>query len=133
MLVMSKIISTIVIYASLMLQAGTAYAASLCPAGFESLCKLDPESNPGGISNAVSSFISVIIILAIILSLIFLVFGGIKWITSGGDKQKLDAARQHLTAAIVGLVISLLAYFIVGILLGLFGLSTKDLKLPKLV
>lgn len=129
----TKIISAGIIYIVLFFQTGAAYAKSLCPKGFESLCKLDPEENPDGISKTVSGFISVIIILAIVLSLIYLVFGGIKWITSGGDKQKIDAARQHLTAAVIGLIISLLAYFFVGILLGLFGLSTDDLKIPKLV
>ena len=129
----SKVILTSYIYLGFYLNVGKVYAANLCPGGFESLCKLDPKDNPDGISNTVSSFITIIIILAIVLSLIYLIYGGIKWITSGGDKAKIEAARQHLTAAVIGLIIALLAYFIVAIVLGFFELNIKDLKIPKLV
>ena len=110
------------------------YAAnSLCPAGFTSLCNLDPNKNPNAMSNVVTSIVTILIIIAAILSLFYLVYGGIKWITSGGDKAKLDAARSHLTAAVIGLVIALLALFIVGLFLGFFGIDIKNLSLPTLV
>lgn len=103
--------------------------ADLCPEGFKSLCDLKAEKAGG----AVSAIVSILIILAIVLALIYLVYGGIKYITSGGDKGKIDAARSHITAAIIGLLIALATFFIVGLLLGLFGLSINNLKIPTLV
>ena len=53
----------------------------------------------------ISSGIKLAIILAAIITFAFLIWGGIEWITSGGDKAKYEAARKRITAAIVGLVL----------------------------
>jgi len=103
-----------------------AYAEEVCPQGYENLCKIDVGIVP--------NIISFLIILAIILSVIFLIVGGIKWITSSGDKQKLDQARSTIIGAIVGLVISLLAYFFISIIVHVFtGNDGLNLPIPKLV
>ena len=53
---------------------------------------------------------------------------------SGGDKGKLDQARSTIIAAIVGLIISILAYFIVSLILSIFtGNGSTIIKIPKLV
>lgn len=58
-----------------------------------------------------------------VLSLFFLIWGGIKWITSEGDKTKLDAARKTLIYALVGLVLAFLSFFIVNFVGGFFNIS----------
>lgn len=78
---------------------------------------------PGGIPtggiwetfNIIEVFIALLIIAGVILSLLYLVLGGLSYITSGGDKQKLAKAKNHITFAIVGLVVVLLSFFIVGL------------------
>ena len=94
---------------------------------FKGLCNLS-ANNLGGIIGAAVTFI---LIVAVLIALFFLIFGGIRWITSGGDKAKVDSARQMITAAIVGLVISFLAFFILSLALSFFGLSLSNLTLPK--
>jgi len=108
--------------------SATVYAQTLCPPGtFSNLCKLN-------IQNSGSSVVQLILILAIILSLFFLIWGGIRYISSGGDKGKVVQARSTLTAAIVGLVISLLAYFIVGLILYfLTGKGLSSMSIPTLL
>lgn len=58
---------------------------------------------------------TIMIILAVFLSLIYLVWGGVQWTASGGDKSKVAAARAKLTWAIVGLLVALGAFLIVNI------------------
>ncbi|MBI4066978.1 hypothetical protein HY407_01240, partial [Candidatus Gottesmanbacteria bacterium] len=41
----------------------------------------------------ISSLIGLILIIAFLAAFLYLVLGGIKWITSGGDKAGVDAAR----------------------------------------
>jgi hypothetical protein len=66
------------------------------------------------------------------LALFFLIWGGIRWITSGGDKGKVEEARKHIVAAIIGLVVAFLAYFIIQIILTIFGLgSISTLQIPR--
>lgn len=72
----------------------------------------------GGItvtSKVIGNAITIMIILAVILAIIFFILGGISWITSGGDKSKITAARSRITFAIIGLIIALVAFFIVNI------------------
>lgn len=92
-----------------------------------------PPNIPSGVdapNNIISTFLTLLILIGIVASLFFLLYGGILWITSGGDKQKLDRARHAITYSIVGLVIIVLAFTIVnliGTLLGHEGLMRLGL------
>src|ERR1700677_3159847 len=87
--------------------------------GFGRLCNLS-ANNIGGIVGAAVTFI---LIIAVLIALFFLIWGGIRWITSGGDKAKVESARGTIIAAIIGLIIAFLAFFILSLALGFFGLS----------
>jgi hypothetical protein len=75
--------------------------------------------------------VTIAFIIAILTALLFLIWGGIKWITSGGDKAGVETARNQIIAAIIGLIVVFLAFFILNLILTLFGLSLFDLKLPS--
>ena len=92
------------------------------------LCNISGNSAGTLIANAITA----VLVIAAVIALVFLVWGGIKWILSGGDKAKVEAARGTIIAAIIGLVITFLAYFILNLVLGLFGLSLSNLILPNL-
>ena len=102
---------------SLLATAGQSFATSgsldPCPQNsqFNSLCKLQA----GQIGSVVSSAVTIILIIATLIALFFLIWGGLRWILSGGDKAKVTAARDTIVAAIVGLVLSLLAYAILNL------------------
>ncbi|HCS79203.1 TPA: hypothetical protein DIV55_05705 [Patescibacteria group bacterium] len=78
--------------------------------------KLVPDTEIGGVIGAV---VGVVLIIAAVLAFIFLLLGGIQWITSGGDKAGLEAARNKITNAIVGLIIVASAWAIM-LLVGQF-------------
>jgi len=46
----------------------------------------------------------------------FLLWGGLQWILSGGDKDNTEKARKKVTSALIGLVVILSAYAIATIL-----------------
>lgn len=96
--------------------------------GFNNLCNLKGE-NLGGIIGAIVTFL---LILIAIIALFFLIYGGLRWVTSGGDKGKVDEARKTVIAAIVGLVIAFLSFFILNVVLSFFGLSLGNLQLPTI-
>ena len=60
--------------------------------------------------------ISALLTLGFIASLIFLIIGGIKWMTSGGEKQAVASARSTITSALVGLVLLIVGFLVVGYL-----------------
>lgn len=74
-------------------------------------------------SKALGNAIVIMIILAVILTIIFLILGGIMWITSGGDKSKIAAARSRITFAIIGLIVAMVGFFIINIVGAIFKVN----------
>jgi uncharacterized BrkB/YihY/UPF0761 family membrane protein len=80
---------------------------------------------PGAISieKIISNTLSLIITAGIVVSVIMIVWAGIQWVTSEGDKQKVAAARARLTWAIIGIIIMLISFFIISVINYLFGIQ----------
>lgn len=53
----------------------------------------------------ISAVVGTLLIVAALIAFLYLILGGIQWITSGGDKSAMETARNKITHAIVGLVI----------------------------
>lgn len=110
--------------------APSASAETLCAAKrtiFEPLC--DPD-----VGRIIVGLINLIFILAVVVALLYLIWGGFKWLVSGGDKTAVQGAREHIVAAIVGLVIIFLSYFILNFVVGFFipGFSLSNFILPDI-
>ena len=78
------------------------------------------------IGKLISSVISLAFIIAGILVFAFLVWGGIEWITSGGDKTKTEQARNRITNALVGLAIVAASYAVMRLISYFFGVNVLD-------
>lgn len=100
-------------------------SVSLCASGFEFLCTLT-------LGKVVTGGIQAILVVALVLAFIFLVFGGIKWIMSGGDKAGTEAAKGTITAALIGLVIVFLAWAFLNLITGFFNVSSTGLEIKPL-
>ncbi len=80
-------------------------------------------------------FVNLLFSLAIILAVVYLIFGGIKWITSRGDKAGVESARKHIIAAIIGLVVVAGTFVIVNIIFQVLGTANPlkgNFTLPTL-
>ncbi|MDQ3098321.1 MAG: pilin [bacterium] len=58
----------------------------------------------------VTSILGQIYVVALVILLIYLVWGAYRYMLSGGDPKAAAAARQHLTWAVVGMIIIFLSY-----------------------
>ncbi|MBP9718941.1 MAG: hypothetical protein KBD46_00565 [Candidatus Levybacteria bacterium] len=56
------------------------------------------------------------LIFAGVVALVFIIYSGIKMLTSGGDPKAVEAAKKTMTFAIVGLIIILVSFSIVALL-----------------
>jgi hypothetical protein len=74
----------------------------------------------GRLINGVLSFVMVIAALMVFL---YLIWGGIEWITSGGDKGKTETARNKITSAVIGLIVVAASYAILTLALNFLGFS----------
>jgi len=108
--------------------------ADLCPSGYDLLCTIVHGNTGGFFGSLVGGIIAILLAIVTIGSLAVLIWGAIQWISSGGDKAKVEAARNTIIAAVVGLVIAFLAFAIVNVILFIFtGNSIGSFNLPKLV
>jgi len=68
--------------------------------------------------NIIKGIINLLITIAGIISVIMIIVGGIKYTTSGGDAKAISSGKDTLVYAVIGLVISIMAYAIVNFVLG---------------
>ncbi|MCQ2570875.1 MAG: pilin [Candidatus Saccharibacteria bacterium] len=59
-----------------------------------------------------------------IISVIMLIYGGLRYVISGGDSKKVTDAKNTIMYAIIGLIISILAYAIVNFVINAVGGET---------
>jgi hypothetical protein len=57
------------------------------------------------IGTIISAGVSLILIVAGLIAFVYLLLGGIKWITSGGDSAAVEAARGQIVQALIGLIV----------------------------
>lgn len=88
---------------------------------------LDQLGNPwAGVQSVgiiIAGLINLALVVAVIVFFFFLLFGGIQWITSGGDKESLNKAKGKITAAIIGIVLVFSAWAILNLVKYFFRLG----------
>jgi hypothetical protein len=75
------------------------------------------------VGTLVSILLSNAIVIAGILLIFIIVFSGINMISGSGDEQRVEHARQVLTAGVIGFILVVAAYFIVRLLESSLGFS----------
>lgn len=77
----------------------------------------DPDASPVNAEDQINTIISQIInlfsLVVGVISVIMIIIGGLKYITSGGDSGNVTNAKNTILYAIIGLVIVALAQVIV--------------------
>ena len=82
------------------------------------------------IGDYISPAIEFLIIIGALICLFMIIASALKWMTSSGDKGKIEEASKKITSAIVGLAILACAWIIWKIVLNFLGInqsSTSDL------
>ena len=78
-------------------------------------------------------------IIAGLIALIYLLLGALSWITSGGNKESVDKAREKIQAALIGMILVFVVLAIIVVIEKLFfvpgtGLGISEpIVFPKLI
>lgn len=78
-------------------------------------------------------------IVAGIMAILYLLLGAFAWITSGGNKESVDKARDKILNAVIGIILIFVVLALVAVIEQVFfpagsGLGiTKPILFPKLV
>ena len=82
-------------------------------------------------SQLVSTAVVFIIVAAAVIFFFMLILGGIRWISSGGDKGQVEQARAQITAALTGLLVVFIIWALISLINSLFGVNLFTLTIPK--
>ncbi len=75
------------------------------------------------LENVLSAVIGLITVATSLWFMLQVFLGALSWVSAGGDAQKVEGARERITNAIIGLIIVVAAWSLVGIIGTLFGLK----------
>ena len=82
------------------------------------------------------SFIPNLITLGLIIGVVFFLFiliiGAIQWISSGGDKNALEAAKSKITNAMVGIVVLFAVFAVLKVVGDFLGITILTLDIGSL-
>ncbi len=77
---------------------------------------IDPVSQGGaGLSKFFSNVVFLMYEVALLAATLYLVWGAVEWILSGGDKEKVAEARKRITYAITGLILLGIVFAVLSI------------------
>ena len=124
--IMTALVLTLIPAGSL---AGTAYAA--CATGNSAKDQVQQgivvtggNCDDSGVTKAIAAAVNIMSLIVGVAAIIMIISSGLKYITSGGDAQKIGNAKSTITYALVGLVVAALAQLLVHFVLHQANLAT---------
>lgn len=118
---MSRVLSIMLISFMLAILPMTVSAAGLwdgCENVTDSVICDSYDDKDEDVNNFVGNLMDVLIWIVGVAAVIMIIVGGVKYITSGGDANKLTSAKNTILYSVVGLVVALFAYAIVTWIIG---------------
>ncbi len=77
--------------------------------------------------------INAIVIIAGLYFFFMLTLGGLKWLSSGGDKAQVQSARDQITSALTGIVVLFSAWAVTALIGTIFGIDLLNIDLSSVV
>ena len=106
------------------------------------LTNIDREVSRGNffkfdsLGDFVVNLFQVALIMGSIMTFFYLIWGGIQWITSGGNQEAAKGAKEKITDAVTGLALLAAVWVIWRLIVYFLGITTSvrgpvNLKLPQ--
>lgn len=127
-LISSMLVIPFVAFGAGLLIASTAVAQENCeldpdnPLGSSANCAKNP-SQPESLPEQFKTITNVLLFLVGAISVIMIIFGGIKYVTSSGDSTKVQEAKNTILYSIIGVIVAILGYAIVNFVIEAFAAS----------
>lgn len=111
---------------AVMAQGGAKNSISILPGG--------QWHDLGNLSAAgvVSGLIRLALVVVALVFFAMLIWGGIRWMMSKGDKTEVENARNQISNALIGLAIVFVAWALIKLIQAVFGIDILELTIPSL-
>lgn len=110
------------------LLAGSAYLASanIAHAQLQGSIGSIPVSGTGSLSQLITRIINIALGVVGVVAVVYLIWGGVTYITAGGDAEKAGKGRVAITNAIIGIIIVISALIIYNAVTGIGRGTVSD-------
>jgi hypothetical protein len=81
------------------------------------------EVAANNVEHFVSQILGILTLLAGLLFIFYFVLGAFRWISAGGDSGNTQKARDQMTQAVIGMILVVASYSIIGLVGNLFGFN----------
>ena len=78
-----------------------------------------------GVDGVFTNITNTILYVVGVISVIMLIYGGLRYVVSGGDSKKVTDAKNTILYAIIGLIIAILSFAIVNFVLNSIGTNNS--------
>ena len=96
---------------------------------------LSPATGPEAIQKIgalITTLIRVLLIAGAVVFIFWFILGAIRWMTSSGDKAQVEAARNQITHAFVGLILLFSVFAVIKIVEVVFGVDILKIDVAKI-
>ena len=110
--------------------AQTATSTALSPTGFEKFCNAKD-----GLASCIQKIYLLSLGLGAIVALLMIVLAGYRYMTAGGNAPQVEAAKDSIASAFIGLIIIFVAFILLSLInpdLVRFKNFDKTLELPAI-
>lgn len=83
--------------------------------------KVDLQIQKGDNRSFLTTLVNAFVYVGGLIAVIFVIIGGVRYITSSGDAKQIQAAKETLLYAAIGLIVIALARVIIGFVIGAVG------------
>ncbi len=90
------------------------------------------SAGPEAIGNLIGSIVGVLLIFSFVGAFFYMLLGGFDWITAGGDKTKLQGARDKITNALIGLIVVAASWAVMMLVGNFLGITFPKLPIPTI-
>ncbi|HSD56460.1 MAG TPA: pilin [Candidatus Saccharimonadales bacterium] len=80
-------------------------------------CNSTVTEGSSNLNNVITDIVNIFSVIVGIVSVIMIIYGGFRYVTSGGDSGNVSSAKNTIIYAVIGLVVVALAQFIVQFVL----------------
>lgn len=93
-----------------------------------------PAAEAGGtaVGQLITGIIGAFFVFSFLIAFVYLITGAFYWVTSSGDKNNLQNARDRIVHALVGLLIVSAAYAVFRLVGDFFGIDIVGITLPAI-
>jgi len=90
-----------------------------------------PQEAGAGLAFYIASLWRTVVTVGGVAFIIYLVWGGIEYLTSGGDKGKIADAQTKITSSVIGIAILVASYAITLFIQGVFKINILKPVFPN--